>query len=233
MTTTTPAATAAPARMIAWIAPIGPLAMAGWAFTIPNQTSDEPRVWIPESAAATGRLQLAMVLLLLSALTATAGTLVTGLMARRASRRLGTTGLVLTSLGFTTVAFGGAGYDATAVATYKTVNDTAVTERTLDEYESFIAPMLATAMDRTFHGCPGPAGPRGQLAPGGSGFDPAPHRARRHGYPPERLPSWPASFPRRAGISPAATPVGRIERSWASVLARWESRNLLAVSRAR
>ncbi|WTX01017.1 hypothetical protein OG216_47205 (plasmid) [Streptomycetaceae bacterium NBC_01309] len=146
MTTTTPAATAAPTRLITWITPIGPLAMAGWAFTIPYQTSDELAVWIPDAAAATGRLQIAMLMLLLCALTATVGTLVTGLMARRASRKLGTTGLVLTFLSFGGVTFGGAGYDAAAVATYNTVHDTATTERALDEYESFVAPMLATAL---------------------------------------------------------------------------------------
>lgn len=144
--TTTQAAVAAPSRILGYLAPIGPLAMAGWAFALPYQLTDEPDVWIPKAAEATGRLQFAMLMLLLFAVTSVVGAVVTGLMARQASHKLGTVGFVLTFLGFSALSFAGAGYDAAAVASYKTVNDVAVTEKTLDEVDSFVAPMLAGAL---------------------------------------------------------------------------------------
>ncbi|WP_106403109.1 hypothetical protein [Actinocorallia populi] len=134
---------AAPPRILGRLAPLGPLAMAGWALALPYQPADEPEAWIPKAAAATGRLQLTMAMLLLFALTSLAGALVTGLMAREASKKLGTTGFILTFLGFSAVSFGASGYDAAAVASYKTVNDITATEKILDEMEAFSAPMLA------------------------------------------------------------------------------------------
>ncbi|TDB81728.1 hypothetical protein E1264_32265 [Actinomadura sp. KC216] len=144
--TTTQAAVAAPPRILGYLAPLGPLAMAGWALALPYQLADEPAVWIPKAAAATGRLQIAMAMLLLFALTSLAGALIIGLRAREASRRIGTTGLVLTFLGFSAVSFGASGYAAAAVASHDTVNDVAVTERILKELDGFIAPMLAGSL---------------------------------------------------------------------------------------
>ncbi|MFD0474097.1 hypothetical protein ACFQ0B_42025 [Nonomuraea thailandensis] len=122
------------------------MAMAGWAFALPYQLSDAPQVWIPKAAAGSGRLQISFILLLVFAVTALAGAIVTGIEARRASRRIGTAGLVLTFLGFAAVSFGGAGYDAAAVASYRVVHDVAQVERILAELGSFAAPVLASAV---------------------------------------------------------------------------------------
>jgi hypothetical protein len=144
--TLTHAAVAAPPRYLGFLAPIGPLAMACWAFALPYQLGDEPAVWIPKATSATGRLQVAMAALLLFSLTGLIGAIVTGLMARAASRRIGTTGLVLTFLGFSAVTFSGTGYDAAAVASYRTGRDIAGTERVLGEIDGFVAPALAGAL---------------------------------------------------------------------------------------
>ncbi|MEV0587203.1 hypothetical protein [Nonomuraea sp. NPDC050310] len=145
--TTTPAAVAAPPRLTALLPPLGPLAMAGWAFAVPYQLSAPAPVWIPQAAAGTGRLQVAFVMLLLFAVVAVPGAIVLGLRARRASRRTGTAGLVLTVLGFGAAAFSGAGYDATAVAAHRVLGgQVPQVERLLGELDGFAAPLLAGAL---------------------------------------------------------------------------------------
>ena len=130
-------------RLPGLLAPLGPLAMAGWALSVPYQLSEDEQTWIPRAAAESGRLQVAFVMLLLFAITATAGAIVTGLVARRASPRIGTAGLVLTVAGFGAVSFSGAGYDAAAVASYRVG---APAERVLAELDTFVAPMIAGAV---------------------------------------------------------------------------------------
>lgn len=144
--TTMQAAVAAHPRILGYLAPIGPLAMAGWAFALPHQISDASQVWIPKAAAGSDRLQISFIMLLVFAVSALVGAIVTGIEARRASYKIGTAGLVFTFLGFTAVSFSGAGYDAAAVASYRTVNDVAQVEKILAELDSFVAPMLAGAV---------------------------------------------------------------------------------------
>ncbi|MEW2359860.1 hypothetical protein [Spirillospora sp. NPDC029432] len=145
-TTVTPAATAtAPARRaLGLLAPIGPLAMAGWALAVPYHVADEPADWIPAAASSMGRLQLSLWMLLLFALTAGAGAIVTGLVARRGSPRLGTAGLVLTFAGFSALSFGAAGHDAAAVGSRNAGLDTATSERILTEIGTFQAPTVGS-----------------------------------------------------------------------------------------
>lgn len=131
---------------LALAAPLGPLAMAVWALSVPYHVADAPAQWIPQAAAGLGRLQLSMWMLLLFALTAGAGAIVTGLVARRGSRRLGTAGLVLAYAGFAALSFSGAGYDAAAVATRQAGLDLAASERVLAEMDTFQAPAVGSAV---------------------------------------------------------------------------------------
>ncbi|GAA2875878.1 hypothetical protein [Nonomuraea rubra] len=133
-------------RALALLAPIGPLVMAGWALTVPYQVADGPAQWIPKAAAGVARLQVSMWMLLAFALTAGVGAIVTGLVARRASPRLGTAGLVLTYVGFSALSFSGAGYDAAAVASVRAGLDVAATERILAQMHTFQAPSAGGAV---------------------------------------------------------------------------------------
>ncbi|NRQ32781.1 hypothetical protein HII36_13160 [Nonomuraea sp. NN258] len=133
-------------RALALLAPAGPLAMAAWALLVPYAVADAPDVWIPKAAAGVGRLQLAMWMLLVFALTAGVGAIVTGLVARRGSPGLGTAGMALTYVGFAALGFSGAGYDAAAVASRQAGLGQAATERLLAGLDAFQAPALGGAV---------------------------------------------------------------------------------------
>ncbi|MEV4888134.1 hypothetical protein AB0K48_01930 [Nonomuraea sp. NPDC055795] len=137
-----PARTAFARRSLGLLAPIGPLAMAGWSLAVPYGVADEPAVWISKAAAATGRLQVAMWMLLVFALTAGAGAIVTGLVARAGSLRVGTAGMVLAFAGFAGLSFSGAGYDAAAIASRQAGLDLAATQKVLDRIDTFQAPAV-------------------------------------------------------------------------------------------
>jgi hypothetical protein len=148
MTTTAqaPPAITPARRALALLAPIGPLVMAGWALTVPYHVADDPAQWIPKAAAGVARLQVSMWMLLAFALTAGAGAIVTGLVARRGSPRLGTAGLVLTYVGFSALSFSGTGYDAAAVASTQAGLDVAAAERILAQMHTFQAPSAGGAV---------------------------------------------------------------------------------------
>lgn len=129
------------ARWLAWIAPVGPLAMAGWSLSVPYALSDEPAVWIPKMAAE-ARVELAFAMMLVFALTIGVGVILTGLVARRGSRRLGTAGLVTGYVGFTAMGVGGITYDAIATATLRAGVDVGTIERILKEADGFLAPAV-------------------------------------------------------------------------------------------
>ncbi|WP_219518485.1 hypothetical protein [Nonomuraea ceibae] len=133
-------------HLLVLVSLLGPAAMAGWALALPYQLSDEPAAWIPKLVADPGRAQLAMWMLLLFALTAAAGAVVVGLVARRASRRLGTAGMILTLAGFGALSFSGAGYDAAAAATVRAGLDVPTAERVLAQLGTFQAPTVGTAL---------------------------------------------------------------------------------------
>lgn len=126
---------------MAWVAPVGPLAMAGWSLSIPYALGDQPAEWVPKMADDV-RVQLSFVMMLFFVLTIGIGVIVTGLVARRAAPRLGSTGLCLAWLGFAAMGFGGIGYDAIAAASLRAGVDTAVSVRMLEEADQFIAPTI-------------------------------------------------------------------------------------------
>lgn len=129
-------------RVLGAAAPLGPLAMAGWALALPYALSDEPAAWIPKLAQDMARTQIAFWMLLVFALTAQVGAVVTGLVARRGSRRIGTVGLVLTWLGFAATSAGSFGYDTAAVAAYNTGSDVPTVEKILAELDTLQAPTI-------------------------------------------------------------------------------------------
>lgn len=149
MTTTTTPTEAPPRTDLRWLgylAPIGPLAMAGWALSVPYFVGEPTDVWVPKVAESLGRTQLSMWMLLLFALTAGTGAIVTGLVARRGSPRLGTAGLVLAFLGTSVMAFGSVGYDGAAAAGVNSGLDVPTVERLLSEMDTLSAPTIGTAV---------------------------------------------------------------------------------------
>lgn len=146
--TTTPVPVPMPLsrRVLGALAPVGPLAMAGWALAIPYHVLEEPAEWIPKVAGDLGRTQLAMWMLLIFALTAGAGAIVTGLVARRGAVKLGTTGLVLTFLGFSALNFSSGTYDGAAGAAMNSGLDVAATEDIVTELDSFQALTIGGAV---------------------------------------------------------------------------------------
>lgn len=128
-------------RMLAWLAPVGPLAMAGWSLSIPYSLSDAPADWVPKMADDT-RVELSFAMMFVFVLTIGIGVIVTGLVARRGSRRLGTVGLAMGFLGFSAMGFGGIGYDAIAATSVRAGLDTATTLELLEQADGFIAPLV-------------------------------------------------------------------------------------------
>jgi hypothetical protein len=151
-TTASASATGAAARLgfdrraLAVLAPIGPLVMAGWALAVPYSLTDEPADWIPKLAANMGRTELSFWMLLIFAVTAGAGAIVTGLVARRGSLRLGTIGMVLTFAGFSALSFSGAGYDGAAAATVNAGLDVPTAESVLKEIDAYQATAIGGAL---------------------------------------------------------------------------------------
>lgn len=143
MMTTTPAPVGTTTRWLGYLAPIGPLAMAGWALAVPYHVGEPTDVWIPKVAENAGRTQLSMWMMLLFALTAGVGAIVTGLVARRGSLRLGTAGMVLAFLGFSALGFSGATYDGAAFAGMRSGLDLAATGRLMSEVDNLQAPTVA------------------------------------------------------------------------------------------
>jgi hypothetical protein len=142
--TTTPPRVTTTTRWLGYLAPIGPLAMAGWALALPYHVGDPTDVWIPALAANVARAQLSMWMLLLFALTAGVGAIVTGLVARRGSPRLGTVGMALAFVGFSSLSFSGAGYDGAAFAGMRSGLDLVATERLMSEVDKIQAPMIGS-----------------------------------------------------------------------------------------
>jgi hypothetical protein len=142
--TTTPTPVGTTTRWLGYLAPIGPLAMAGWALALPYHVGDATDVWIPKVAESAGRTQLSFWMLLLFALTAGVGAIVTGLVARRGSLRLGTVGMALAFLGFSALSFSGAGYDGAAFAGMRSGLDLAATERLMSEVDTIQAPLVGS-----------------------------------------------------------------------------------------
>lgn len=128
-------------RLMAWVAPVGPLAMAGWSLSIPYALSDSPEEFVPKMADEL-RVQLSFVMMLFFVLTIGVGVIVTGLVARRGVPRLGITGMCLAWLGFAAMGFGGIGYDAIAAASLRAGVDTPGTVSILEEADRFIAPTI-------------------------------------------------------------------------------------------
>lgn len=128
-------------RLVAWVAPLGPLAMAGWSVAIPYDLADSPDVFIPKMADTT-RVDVAFWMMLVFTLTIGVGVIATGLVARRQAPRLGTTGLVLAFVGFAAMGFGGIGYDALSAAPLAAGLDVATIETILAEADKFTAPMI-------------------------------------------------------------------------------------------
>jgi hypothetical protein len=143
---TAPAGTTTGRRLLGRLAPVGPIAMAGWALAVPYHVGEPTGVWIPAVAANMGRVQLSMWMMLIFALTAGAGAIVTGLVARRGSPRLGTVGLVLTFAGFSAMGFSGTGYDGTAAAGMGSGLDLGATERLIVEVDKLQAPTIGSAV---------------------------------------------------------------------------------------
>lgn len=145
MTTTTAPQTAVRAdpllQVAAWIAPLGPLAMAGWSLAIPYDLVDSPAEFIPKMADVT-RVQLSFWMMLIFVLTIGVGVIVTGLLARRGSPRLGTIGLVTAYLGFTAMGFGGITYDALSAIPLSAGVDIATIQAVLAQADGFTAPTV-------------------------------------------------------------------------------------------
>jgi hypothetical protein len=133
-------------RALAVLAPVGPLAMAGWALAVPYALTEEPAEWIPKVAGNMGRTELSFWLLLVFAVTAGAGAIVTGMVARRGSLRLGTIGMVLAFAGFSALSFSGAGYDGAAAATINAGLDVPTAENVLREIDSYQATAVGGAL---------------------------------------------------------------------------------------
>lgn len=128
-------------RLVAWVAPVGPLAMAGWSLSIPYDLTDAPAAYIPK-LANDARVELAFWMMLAFVLTIGVGVIVTGLVARRGSPRLGTVGLVLAYLGFSAMGFGGIAYDGIAAASVRAGLDVGTIEDILHQADTFTAPMV-------------------------------------------------------------------------------------------
>lgn len=123
-------------RVLAIVAAAGPIFMAGWALSVPSATTDSTAEGLPKLAAAQGQVEFSMWMLLAFALTAPVGAIVTGLVARRGSLRLGTVGLAATFLGFSALSAGGYAFLGGALASIRAGNPDATTELILDELES-------------------------------------------------------------------------------------------------
>jgi hypothetical protein len=145
MTTThapsTPLATGRLLRTVAWIAPIGPLAMAGWSLSVPYDLADPPEVFVAKMADVF-RVELSFWMMFVFVLTIGVGVIMTGLLARRTAPRLGTIGLVLAYLGFAAMGFGGIAYDALAAAPLRAGLDVETILRILGAADQFTAPMI-------------------------------------------------------------------------------------------
>lgn len=142
---TTPIASGRLLRLAAWIAPIGPLAMAGWSLSVPYDLADPPEVFVPKMADGF-RVELSFWMMLVFVLTIGVGVIMTGLLARRTAPRLGTAGLVLGYLGFTAMGFGGIAYDALAAAPLRAGLDLETIVRILGEADRFTAPMVGSSI---------------------------------------------------------------------------------------
>ncbi len=127
---------------LAAVAPIGPIGMALWSWAVPYHVMDEPASRITAVANDMGRVQWAMWGLLLFALTAGVGAIVTGLVARQGSYRLGTAGLVLTFLGFSALNFSSGTADSTAGAAQLAGLDLPTSERVVAGLDEFQAPTI-------------------------------------------------------------------------------------------
>lgn len=128
-------------RLAAWVAPVGPLAMAGWSLSIPYDLTDAPADYIPKLADET-RVELSFWMMLAFVLTIGVGVGVTGLVARRGSPRLGTVGMVLAYLGFSAMGFGGIAYDGIAAASVRAGLDVGTIEDILKQADTFTAPLV-------------------------------------------------------------------------------------------
>lgn len=128
-------------RLVAWAAPIGPLAMAGWSLSIPYELSDSTEIFISKMDD-TMRVQLAFWMMLIFVMTIGIGVIATGLLARRGAPRLGTTGLVMAYLGFSAMGFGGIAYDALAAAPLAAGVDVETITQILEEADKFTAPIV-------------------------------------------------------------------------------------------
>jgi hypothetical protein len=128
-------------RLAAWIAPVGPLAMAGWSLAVPYDLADPQEVFIAKMADDV-RVELSFWAMLVFALTIGVGVVVTGLVARRGAPRLGTVGLVTAWLGFAAMGFAGIAYDALAAAPLRAGLDVETITGILAEADKFTAPMI-------------------------------------------------------------------------------------------
>lgn len=115
--------------------------MAGWSLSIPYDLTDAPAAYIPK-LANDARVELAFWMMLAFVLTIGVGVIVTGLVARRGSPRLGTVGLVLAYLGFSAMGFGGIAYDGIAAASVRAGLDVGTIEDILQQADTFTAPMV-------------------------------------------------------------------------------------------
>lgn len=122
------------------LAPAAALSLAAWGAVIPFAVSDPPEVWIPAVAAAPHRVELALGLLVLFGLTASAGALVVGSLARRGAPRLGTVALVVAFLGYTAASLDLLAYDGLALTAVRGGVDAAAL---LEGYESIGAVAVA------------------------------------------------------------------------------------------
>lgn len=128
-------------RLMAWVAPLGPLAMAGWSLSIPYDLADDKPTFI-SSLEDDARVELSFWMMLLFVLTIGVGVIVTGLVARRGSPRLGVVGMVLAYLGFSAMGFGGIAYDAIAASALRAGLDVDTVEGILEQADTFTAPMI-------------------------------------------------------------------------------------------
>lgn len=92
---------------LAAMTPIGPLLMAGWAFAVPYEPTDDIAASIVKLAGDPVGVQLSLTFLLLAAVFGSAGSLVVGAGVRRGAPRLGAIATVLAFTGFVIAAYPG------------------------------------------------------------------------------------------------------------------------------
>lgn len=132
--------------LLALAALIGPLGMAASVLTVPYAFGDPPAEWIPKIADAGGQTEASFWGLLVWGLVAPVGAIVTGLVARRGSRRLATTGMVLAFLGITAFGAGGYAYDGIALAASNAGLDTPAVEELLEKVDELQAPLVMSSV---------------------------------------------------------------------------------------